>query len=163
MIVLPDFEALTATYSNARFETEALKERYVVRVARTIAESDDMARSFEDFYPLSMEDARVRAADHMARDMAYYRERLSSAGINFHTKRYTASEYMGQVNDLLERLTGFRTFVAELPEADDITKTRLDVRIECFQEYIVLEARKALRQHNLREQFGDKGYEAVKE
>lgn len=163
MIRMPDVESLTAVYDEpVGYAVIEFRERYAGKVAGLVGNGENFASVDPEFVPVTEEQASLIAAEDMARDMSYFRERILSATINLHSTYYDADKCMSVVNDILARLTALRWFLSESVPGDDVQKARLDTRVECFQEHILLETRRALRQYDLVEQFGENGYSAVR-
>lgn len=161
MIRMPDIQTLTTMY-RGKLESVSVtyQERYDIKAARLVAGSQNFADADADYKPLTKNEASRIAADEMARDMSYFRERMSSATINFHSGSYSLELFMGVVNDTLALLTVLRVFLQTVP-AGEVEHARLDTRVECFQEQVLLETRRALRKKNLVEHLDASGYSAV--
>jgi len=161
MIRIPDIQTMTTMY-RGKLESvnTTYQERFEIKVARLVAGSQNFANADIDYKPLTKNEASAVAADEMARDMSYFRERMSSATINFHSGTYSTDVFMGVANDTLALLTALRVFLQTVP-VGEVEHARLDTRVECFQEQVLLETRRALRKKSLVEHLDASGYSAV--
>lgn len=164
MISMPELETMTRVYGEwAAIERDALKERFSAKVVQIKEHSQRWAEESvsEELLQTSCE---ALISDEMARDLAYYRERVSSALENYSRGTYSAGDVFGVVNELEAKLTGFRMFIAKLPEALGVTHlVRLDTRILVEQETVLRAGTKAVRKDDFKPMWSEAAYTLVPE
>lgn len=136
MIALPPLDDLVATYSVA---VENTQEQFTKRFHGLIGQTQKFQAQWETETPVGDDAIQIeaKAAENMARDLAYYRENARNV-VDGLDGRFSMVEAIDRTNAILGDLTGLRKFFETLTESSltHVEHARLDTRVEVLQEEI---------------------------
>lgn len=156
MITLPELQDFVDVYGvHAEMECHILKNRYDYRVTQ----GTELNRQISGSLAVPRERFEVVVSDEMARDLTFYQERMSSVIQDYQRGSSSAGDVFGVVNELIAKLTGFRTFITQLPSSVTAEqRVKLDTRIVVEQERILRLGTEAVKRDGFEPIWGKSAY-----